>query len=141
MCAYRLTTVDGDTSTNDLQQPCHLQPADVMVVRAILHALAPTWCLDEHQAGENGSLMLMLTPPGPEDTTPTFVLSQTQEGVELAAALGDSCDTLHTAASVRQAVWMALRSHYRSTGLIRLSVPLPSKRGISLGPDIGSNRL
>ncbi len=115
MCAHRLTTQDADT--NNLLPLSGLQPADVVVTRSILRSLAPTWTLDEHHDAVDGSLMLMLTPPGVEDTTPTFILSQTPDGIQAAAALGDSCDTLLTAPSIRHAVWMALKAVDQITGL------------------------
>ena len=48
--------------------------------------------------------MLVLTPPGDEEATPSFLLSGTVRGMELAVALGDSCDTLGTFADAAQAV-------------------------------------
>lgn len=60
-----------------------------------LQAIAPGWTLDSHQ-GVQGELLLVVTPPGEEETTPSFVLSETMAGIELAVALGDSCDTLGT---------------------------------------------
>ncbi len=120
MCAHRLTTADADAAADmdDLRQPRGLQSADVLVARSVLHCLAPAWMLDEHHDADTGALMLMLTPPGPEDTTPTFVLSQTPDGIQIAAALGDSCDTFHTATNIRRATWAALGFHAQSTGLI-----------------------
>ncbi len=121
MCAHRLTTTDVDAAADvdDLQQPRGLQPADVLVARSVLHCLAPAWILDEHHDADTGALMLMLTPPGPEDTTPTFVLTQTPDGIQIAAALGDSCDTFQTEPTIRRAIWAALHSHDGSTALIR----------------------
>ncbi len=120
MCAHRLTTTDTSTQADadDLPQPRGLQPADVLVARSVLHCLAPAWTLDEHHDDADGALMLMLTPPGSEDTTPTYVLTQTPDGIQIASALGDSCDTLHTAPSIRRATWAALSSHNGSSGLL-----------------------
>ncbi len=108
MCAHRLTTADVDAGAN-ISQPLHgLQPVDVMVAHSVLRSLAPAWILDEHHDADTGALMLMLTAPGPEDTTPTFVLSHAPHGIQVAVALGDSCDTLHTASNIRRAIRMAL---------------------------------
>ncbi len=116
MCTDRPITPDAGMT--DLQQPASLQPADVMVVRSVLHSLAHGWVLDEHHDADDGALMLMLTPPGPEDTTPTFVLSRTANGVQVTAILSDSCDTLHTAPNIRHATWAVLRSYNGSSGLL-----------------------
>ncbi len=119
MCAHRLTTADTSpwVNTGNPPQPHGLQFDDVRVARSILRSLAPAWTFDEHH-DPNGIFMLMLTPPGPGDVTPTFVLSQHADDIQVAVALGDSCDKLHTAPNLQRAVRMALSLYGEGCRLI-----------------------
>ncbi len=129
MCAHHLTTADTSAraDADDLQQPLGLQLTDVLVARSVLHCLAPTWTLDEHRDDADGALMLMLTPPGPEDAMPTFVLSHHTDGIQITAALGDSCDVLHTEPNLRRAIWAAVGFHHQSMGLIVQSLQVAAQ--------------
>ena len=93
MCAYRLPT---SAFTPAAPRPPHgLNAADAQATIIALQGVTPDWTIDQHE-DIDGALMLMLTAPGEEDTTPTFVLTRTGTGTHLAVALGDSCDTLGT---------------------------------------------
>ncbi len=116
MCTGRLITFG--TETNHLPQPLGLQPADVMVARSVLRSLAPTWTLDEHHDVDDGALMLMLTPPDPEGSAPTFLLTQHTDGIHVTTALGDSCETLLTKLTIRGAVWTTVDLHSRTTKML-----------------------
>lgn len=100
MCAHRLSTDLAGDSARKLNS---LSRADMQVATFALRAFAPDWSVDQHDDCSN-DIMLMLTPPGPEETSPTFVLSNTADGIQLAVVLGDSCDTLGTFQHVRNVI-------------------------------------
>ena len=110
MCAHRLPNPIAAT----LHKLHGLRATDIQAAIVALQ-VAPADCtVDQHEDSE-GDLMLMITPPGHEDTTPTFVLSGTAAGVQLDVALGDSCDSLGTFADLRQAVLHARQVMMTST--------------------------
>lgn len=54
------------------------------VVRLTLDVENLAWEVDEHDGCDEG-LMILLTPPGEEDETPSFVISGTEEGFMLSS--------------------------------------------------------